>query len=111
MTDRSRKYLSDILAAIGLVEEFLSGINDFRFYQRDQKTKSAIERQPGIIGEAINKYRKEGNPGLPKSQQIVNFRNRLIHAYDSVDDSIVWAIIKNHLPPLKAEVEELIKQL
>ena len=55
MTDRSRKYLSDILAAIGLIEEFLSGINDFRTYQSDQKTKSAIERQLGIIGEAINK--------------------------------------------------------
>ena len=110
MTDRSRKYLSDILAAIGLIEEFLSGIYDFQTYQSDQKTKSAIERQLGIIGEAINKYRLEGNPELPKSQQIVNFRNRLIHAYDSIDDSIVWAIMKNHLPTLKAEVEELIKQ-
>ena len=32
-----------------------------------------------------------------------NFRNRIIHAYDSIDDSIVWAIKTNHLPTLKEE--------
>ncbi|WP_425414414.1 HepT-like ribonuclease domain-containing protein [Olivibacter sitiensis] len=25
------------------------------------------------------------------------FRNLLVHAYDSVDDTIVWAVIKTHL--------------
>jgi len=110
MTDRSRKYLADILESVKLIDDFITEISDFLTYRSDQKTKSAVERQLGIIGEALNKYRQEGNQELPKSRQIVNFRNRLIHAYDSVDDSIVWAIIKNHLPALKAEVEELIKQ-
>jgi len=39
---------------------------------------------------------------------IVGFRNRLIHAYDSVDPTIVWTIIKRHLSPLK---EEIIRKL
>jgi uncharacterized protein with HEPN domain len=109
MIERSRKYLSDILSAIDLIEEFLSGISEFQDYQSDSKTRSAVERQLGIIGEAINKYRQEGNLELPQSQNIVQFRNRLIHAYDSIDDSIVWVIVKNHLPGLKEEVIELLK--
>jgi uncharacterized protein with HEPN domain len=36
----------------------------------------------------------------------VGFRNRLIHAYDTVDPSIIWAIIKKHLDPLKKEIIE-----
>ncbi|HBH24975.1 MAG TPA: hypothetical protein DDY13_16345 [Cytophagales bacterium] len=35
---------------------------------------------------------------------MVGFRNRLIHAYDAVDSSMIWAIIKKHLAPLKSEV-------
>jgi uncharacterized protein with HEPN domain len=37
--------------------------------------------------------------------QINYFRNRIIHAFDSIDNSVIWAIIKNHLPNLKAEVQ------
>ena len=29
-------------------------------------------------------------------------RNRLIHSYDSVDDKIVWEVVRNYLPALKA---------
>jgi uncharacterized protein with HEPN domain len=89
MTERSKKYLSDILISIEFIEEFIADIKTFLDYQLDTKTKSAVERQLGIIGEAVNKYRQEGNPDLTQTQQIIQFRNRLIHAYDSVDDSIV----------------------
>jgi uncharacterized protein with HEPN domain len=108
MTERSKKYLSDILIATGYIEEFMADISSFNDYRQDLKTQSAVERQLGIIGEAVNKYRQEGNQDIPQSHQIVQFRNRLIHAYDSIDISIVWVIIKNHLPNLKNEVELLI---
>jgi len=108
MTERAKKYLFDIILAIEAIEEFLMGF-DFFQYQNDLKTKSAVERQLGIIGEAVNKLSKlETNIQLENSREIVNFRNRIIHAYDSVDDSIVWAIKTNHLPVLKKEVEKLL---
>jgi uncharacterized protein with HEPN domain len=109
MTERSKKYLSDILLAIDLIEDFFDEIKTYMEYQMDLKTKSAIERQLGIIGEAVNKYKQEGNADLSQTQQIIQFRNRLIHAYDSIDDSIVWVIIKNHLPGLKQEIIKLLK--
>ena len=43
-------------------------------------------------------------------KQMVNFRNRIIHSYDNIDVSIVWAILKNHLPILKAEVNDILIQ-
>lgn len=42
MTEKSRKYLSDILMAIQLIEEFTAGM-DFVFYDSDRKTQSAVE--------------------------------------------------------------------
>lgn len=107
--ERAIKYYSDILLAVELVEQFITDTPDFTKYSVDRKTKSAVERQLVIIGEAINNLRKEEAPELTSGQQIISFRNRLVHAYDSIDDNIVWAILKRHLPLLKKEVEERLK--
>lgn len=96
--EKSKKYLSDILIAIELIEEFTDEIKDFAQYDNDRKTQSAVERQLAIIGEALNHYRKtEPNIKIKNEIQIVNLRNRLVHAYDSLDNSIIWAILKKHL--------------
>lgn len=49
MTEKSEKFLSDILISIELIEEFISGF-DFNSYDIDRKTQSAVERQLAIIG-------------------------------------------------------------
>jgi uncharacterized protein with HEPN domain len=41
---------------------------------------------------------------LMNATEIVGFRNRLIHNYDGLDETIIWAVIQNHLPGLKEEV-------
>jgi len=110
MTERGKKYLSDILIAIDFIEDFTSDINSFAQYEADLKTQSAIERQLGIIGEAVNLFKKEcPNEPLNNTKQIIGFRNRLIHAYDNIDNSIIWVIIKKHLEPLKVEIMNLDK--
>ncbi|MEM7654880.1 MAG: HepT-like ribonuclease domain-containing protein [Bacteroidota bacterium] len=109
MTGRAKKYLSDILYAIGLINEFLTDITDAEAYFQDLKTQSAIERQLGIIGEAVNQFRKqETEITLSHDKEIVQFRNRLIHAYSSIDDGIVWSILVDYLPQLQTEVEALL---
>ncbi len=57
MTEKSEKYLSDILMAIDLIAEFTTGI-DFTSYENDRKTQSAVERQLAIIGDALNQFKK-----------------------------------------------------
>jgi uncharacterized protein with HEPN domain len=110
MTEKSEKFLSDILMSIELIEEFISGF-DFNSYDIDRKTQSAVERQLAIIGEALNQFRKrEPNISIENDKQIVAFRNRLIHAYDSLDNSIVWVIINRYTNLLKTEIEILLRK-
>jgi len=109
MTDRGNKYLADILQSIGLIESFTSDIIDYEKYISDLKTQSGVERQLGIIGEAVNKFEKLFPDSTSvNARKIVGFRNRLIHAFDAIDPSIIWAIIKKHLTPLKKEITDLL---
>jgi len=105
MTGKSQKYLSDIIHSIELIEDFTKSIETFNQYESDLKTQGAVERHLGIIGEAVNKY-DQINPedSIINARKIVGFRNRLIHAYDAIDPSMIWAIIKQYLQPLKEEV-------
>lgn len=109
MTETIKKYLFDILLSIDLTDDFLENYTSFFDYKNDFKTKSAVERQLIIIGEVINKINKLENLPLSNSKEIINFRNRLVHAYDSIDDSIFWAICQNHLPKLKSEILLLLE--
>lgn len=49
MTDQGRKFLSDILRAIEVIDSFTSDIKAYDNYVSDLKTQSAVERQLGII--------------------------------------------------------------
>lgn len=110
MTEKGLKYLSDILRAIELIEEFTFLVADFEEHVGDQKTQSAVERLLGIIGEAVNKFEIiHPESSLENSRKIVGFRNRLIHAYDTVDPSMIWTITKRHLLPLKEEIIQKMK--
>jgi uncharacterized protein with HEPN domain len=107
MTPQGQKYLFDIQRAIELIDQFVLDTPTFSAYQADLKTRSAVERQLAIIGEAVNHLRRvEPEAKLPNTKQMVDFRNRLIHSYDNVNEAIVWAIIHNHLPALKADVAQ-----
>lgn len=108
MMEKERKYVSDILLAISLIEQFTEEVYNFDSYCQDIKTQSAVERQLAIVGEALNKL-KQINPDISiiNDKQIISLRNRLVHAYDSIDSTIIWTILKNHLPQLKKEVQLL----
>jgi uncharacterized protein with HEPN domain len=105
--ERNQKLLTDIYSAINLITDFVSTTKNFEDYTSDLKTQSAVERQLAIIGEALNQLRKldENSIEINSAIQIISFRNRLVHSYDSIDNSVVWAIIKKHLPILKEDIK------
>ena len=110
MTEKGLKYLDDIIHSIELIEDFTSTISTFPDYVKDLKTQSAVERQLGIIGEAVNKFDLiHPENSLQNARKIVGFRNRIIHAYDAIDSSMIWVIIKKELPPLSLEVKKLLE--
>ncbi len=110
MTDKARKYLSDILISINHIQSFTDGTLSIDQYKKNFLVKAAVERHLGIVGEAVKKFLSESPENrLTNASQIISLRNRLIHSYDNVDDRIIWTIIKRHISPLKQEVEELLK--
>jgi uncharacterized protein with HEPN domain len=105
-----KTWLYDILKAIDEIESFFSDRpKDFSIYQKDIRTKRAIERNIEIIGEAMNRVLILDNDiELSNSRKIVDTRNRIIHGYDTVSDEIIWSITIKHLPILKKEIDSLL---
>ena len=85
----------------------LEKIDSSELYSSDLKTQSAVERQVGMIGEVIIRLKQECHDEIPEfTDQIARFGNRIINAFDSIDNSIVWVILKRYLDPLKQEVKK-----
>jgi uncharacterized protein with HEPN domain len=103
------KCLFDVTQAIELLETFTAG-KTLEHYRGDAMLRSAVERQFEIIGEALSQAARR-DPKIPEEitsfRQIVAFRNRLIHAYASIDDDVVWGILEKHLSILSKQVREL----
>ena len=110
MNDETRKNLQDILDSINGIEQYLAGKRDFKEFELNRMLRKAVERELEIIGEATNRILK-ANPDIiiTGARSIVDMRNKVIHAYDAVNNTIIWAIITNHLPKLKQEVMALMK--
>lgn len=70
----------------------------------------ALVRLLEIVGESANRIPKEwqnSHPELPWAEMIA-LRNRLIHAYDTVDMVIVVETVLRDLPKLVDQLEPLI---
>ena len=100
----------DIKQAIVEINDFLPNKKDFFQFQKDLKTKRAIERNVEIIGEAANRIlKKQPDINITDIKKIITTRNRIIHGYDSVSDEIIWSIVVKHLPKLEIEINNLLK--
>jgi len=104
-------YLSDIERSISEIFDFLPEKRNFLEFQKDLKTRKAVERNIEIIGEAMSRILKI-NPQFPieDSRKIVDTRNRIIHGYDRVSEDILWLIIVNYLPKLEKQVKGFLEK-
>ena len=102
-------WLEDILRSIDEIFQFLPEKRDFFEFQRDLKTKKAVERNIEIIGEAVNRItkHKESSIRINNANQIIGTRNRIAHEYDNISDEVIWTIVIRELPKLKREILEL----
>ena len=110
MDEKLVKTLIDILKSIENIELFCSTRpKEYQTFCDDVCFRSAVQWEIAIIGEAMNRILKI-NPDIPitSARRIVNTRNFLIHGYDSLREDLIWAIVINHLPLRKTEVEQLI---
>ena len=77
----------------------------------DRLLNLALVRLMEVVGEAANRMPAEEQsryPGIPW-KQVVNLRNRLIHAYDRVDFDLLWQILKDDMPSLVADLDKILR--
>jgi uncharacterized protein with HEPN domain len=111
MDEKNKKHLSDILVSIDAINTYLQGKRDFNFYLQNKIVRRSVEREIEIIGEAVNRILK----GLPNIEitsaiKIIDQRNLIIHAYDNINNEMIWTVVVKHLPLLKKEVEHLLSK-
>ena len=81
----------------------------YETFETDVVFRKFVERNIEILGEAMNRILKiEPAIQITSARKIVDTRNYVIHAYDSLKPDILWAIVINHSPRLKAEVTRLL---
>lgn len=103
-------WLEDISKSIEEIHQFLPEPISYQDFEKDLKTRKAVERNIEIIGEALNRILKvHPEIAITDSRKIVDTRNRIIHGYDSITPDILWLIIKRSLPVLRDEINELLK--
>jgi uncharacterized protein with HEPN domain len=110
MENRLKKLLFDVLISCENIEVYMVGCGSFHEFDDDVFLQHSIERNIEIIGEALKNVRNI-NPdiSITRLNDIINTRNKLIHGYDSIDNTIVYTIVIKHISILKEEVTRLIE--
>ncbi len=113
MHPKSPKWLQDIADACALICRATQG-KTLAAYEQDAVVRSAVERNFEIIGEALNRIRRT-DPAtatrVPEHDDIIAFRNLLIHGYDVIDQARVWQVIQNDLPGLQEQVQKILREI
>lgn len=101
--------LRDIVESIAKIERLNQGQSLDQF-AADEIRRMATERYLEIVCEAARKLPDDIKQDATSIdwRRMLDFGNRLRHAYHATDVAIVWDL-QNHLPPLKSFAESRIK--
>jgi uncharacterized protein with HEPN domain len=108
-----RAYLWDIDQAAQSIERFIDRL-DIEAYARNEIVHAAVERKFEIIGESLSQLAKRDSAlaaRIPRTREIIAFRNLLIHGYALIEHARVWRIAHESLPALHGVVVKLINEL
>ena len=110
MDEQVLKYLYDVLGAVEEINSYFEGKSKhFEAFNKDLMLRRAVERNVEIMGEAMNRVLKaQPDIHITNARKIVDTRNYIIHAYDSLSSDILWSIVINHLPLLRKELKEIL---
>lgn len=96
--------------AVELVK-LLDGLGYAEFIE-DRVLQLASARLLEIVGEAssrVSTTSRELHAEIPW-RDVIDFRNVIVHAYDSIEYELVWNVVQNDLPDLITELERVLEQ-
>jgi uncharacterized protein with HEPN domain len=100
------------LDAIADIEAFTDGI-DFETFRVNREKILAVVKSIEILGEAVKRIPddiRSQHPQIPW-KAVAGMRDVLVHEYWGIDVNVVWATVQEGLPPLKAVIVEITRNL
>lgn len=108
---RDKVYISHIIECIEYINSY---VKDGKKSFEDHKTYDAVLRQLQIMSESSKRLSnniKEKHTNI-SWREIAGFRNILVHDYmGDIDCQIIWSVVINKLPELKAAMQEELKNI
>ena len=109
---KNAQRLYHIIQAIARIRRSVDGISKEDFFANEDKQGNVVHCIE-IIGEAAHHIDEEiikSNPDVPWPS-IIGMRNNLIHGYNEVNYTFVWAVVENDLTNLDEKARLILKGL
>ena len=102
-------FLEDIQESCSRVVRYAQGMT-FEQFRADDKTYDAVVRNLEIIGEAAKGLPDDVRAMMPDIEwsKATGLRNIVAHAYFGINDEILWDVVQNKIPPMKAAVDSFM---
>ena len=114
-SERIEDYLEHIAQTIQWATEYIERFDSVNAFRQSQPDQDAVIGNIEIIGEAARKIQQHApqfvtaHPDLPWVE-MRGMRNKMIHDYFDVDINVVWGTVKDDLPRLKQQVDDLLNE-
>lgn len=97
-----------ICNACEAIIEFTSGL-DFKDFEIDRKTQSAVLHQLLIVGEGSKRLSQEfcDTHRNIEWSLMAKMRDKLIHGYDQIDLQLVWETATSDIPALLPKLKAI----
>ena len=111
MSPEDRIRVDHMIESAEMVSDFISGKNRADL-DSDRMLYLAVVRAVEVIGEAASKVSPETRRGATNIpwQTIIAMRNRIVHAYQDINRTIVWRTANEEIPKLLSELRSLIDE-
>ncbi len=107
MNETTRERLRDARDACRRIQLEVAGLDEDA-YLRATTVTYAVNWLLMILGEALTvAVREEAiiEDAVPDARAAIGLRNRIVHGYDSVDDTVIWDVVTTHIPRIEAQID------
>ena len=109
MSNEFLDYVEDIIDAMDKAEILLKDVT-YEDLEDDFRINFAVVRALEIIGEATKRLPmalRDEYPDIPW-KDMAGMRDRIIHGYDKVNFRTVWDTVKNRIPVVKPQIQQIL---
>jgi uncharacterized protein with HEPN domain len=112
MARKTAPVLDEILRAIDGIQEALAG-KTFADFEREWLLTHGVQRGIEIISEATRHLPAEIKAKQPQIRwsSIAGIGSVLRHDYHSISHEIIWKVVRDDLPALKAAIKSIASSL